>query len=380
MSKLLVVFGLSAVISVGGPFSRPATVRAVIEPPGGAQVVSEAQPPEQQLVSVERRWAAQGGVGVFREARSGALVVDVPEALASTFQVGSTSGLGIPVFVRLVPFTQRDVDIALSRLWKLVSALGAGHGSAIFFFDPASARIYVSATLGRAVVESAAGDKAHLVDYHDGGLRLASRCADTAPFWGGAALEACSPNAHCTTSFTVIVTSNGNRDLTTAGHCYLNIQQPRTPTGTVVGTVLNRHCSGQTDAELIYGATYGHYVYAGGATGSGIPVTGAGDPAVSSTVYVSGAQSFEHQVVVVSTAVSGTDDECGSFTNMFAFRVSGGNCPIIPGDSGGPVYSKSGGSATARGIAKGISTDGSVCIATKWSSVASGLGVTIATN
>jgi hypothetical protein len=371
MSRPSIILGLIAAAAAGALIAQP----AVAQGPDNQDPLAA----ESALASAQARWAALGAVGVYRDEGGGTLVVDVPDSKVGGFRLGSLNGVGMPAVVRAVPFDSADLDAALGRLTALIEDPSMQGESTAFFFDPSKARIYVSTTISRMAIEEALSGLEYLLEYHLGGAMMQSRCADTSPFWGGAALETCSGHPFCTTAFTVVINSSGARALTTAGHCYSNNQQPKTPTGLVVGTVANAHCAGQTDAELIVGNSYGATVYLKGMAGTGWPINGAADPTVGGTYWVSGATTFEQTVVVTSTSAS-LNYGCGTITNMIAYQTPGtGTCPTQTGDSGAPLVLRNSSTAWARGIHNAIDLAGTHCYATKWSSVASGLGVSIAT-
>jgi hypothetical protein len=335
---------------------------------------------ESALASAERYWDSQGALGEYRDLASGAVVVDVPTAAAVAFDLGSISAIDTPVKIRTVDLDKATRDEALSRLGRILGDLSTTGVSAAFFFDARDAKIYLDTTASESAVDSGLGDLGYLVSYHAGGVVDTSRCADSSPFWGGAALQTCSPSA-CTTGFDV-KNGAGTAFLLTAGHCFGDGYAVKTPAGTAVGTTTMDHCglSPNVDVAEIQGKSYGPWIYVGTMAGTGKVVMTALDPTAAGNYRYSGATSFENLITAQSTSVTVLSPHCGQETNVVAWSATGqyGNCPETNGDSGAPAYLNFSDHVSARGImtARGLGFP-YFCYGPKWSSIASALGVTI---
>jgi hypothetical protein len=219
----------------------------------------------------------------------------------------------------------------------------------------------------------------------------AGRFNDSPPFWGGAAVDVQNlgdPGYDCTSGFTV-ANSSGQRGLITAAHCSPLGYNYLTPQGVLVGQA-SRHACGpnpyNADAMVITGQTYGPSIYVGTTqAGSGITVTGAGDPAVGATYNYSGATTYEHanQVVDSLNGSYWADNNCGTYwvLNLITWHTSGtSTCAVRGGDSGGPFYFKyttNPQTALIRGMVNAYSS--SECYGMKYSKISSLLGYYVVT-
>ncbi|MEU0110301.1 hypothetical protein ABZ322_30160 [Streptomyces sp. NPDC006129] len=191
---------------------------------------------------------------------------------------------------------------------------------------------------------------------------LASRFADSQPFWGGAALIGTNGNEHknCSAGFAVKQTATGHVYMTTAGHCYDALAHVYSRTQNdnysrnLVGQVTRRNRN--IDTELITGPSdsakpFDSFLFVGGTPGSGtsVFVHGTEMPENGRKVCVSGAKTFNHcghpiSNTRYSVCYSGGAD-CVRDGKGFLFDQGGTNWPAYdngkmaaPGDSGAPIY------------------------------------------
>jgi hypothetical protein len=207
---------------------------------------------------------------------------------------------------------------------------------------------------------------------------LFHRRDDIASFWGGASITS---GGTCSTGFAVRNPS-GARFITTAAHCFAVGATVRTPTGTLVGSVIQRGTLGSwwffdnRDVELIGGQSYAARVYTGGIVSStSKAVVGAGDPVAGVTGYCSSGQTSGeqcNQTVQSTGAMACTPTGC----KWPVIQYTGG--PSQGGDSGGSFYIPgASGQVFARGAV--IAGDGTTSFAEPWSRISSSMGVSIAT-
>lgn len=184
---------------------------------------------------------------------------------------------------------------------------------------------------------------------------------------------------NCTTGFTVSSNSTGVRSLTTAAHCADGNGAPMTSgNGFIQGSTAQRDCAGD-DFMLITGKTYIGQIYVGLPNSSTISdVKGAGDAQAGGTYYWSGVTTGENSTTVVSVTGSASWG-CGQVSNILVFQNTERDiCAADHGDSGAPIYLKSGSTAYIRGMVN--AKIGSYCYGETWAHVRIDLGVSIVTH
>lgn len=339
-------------------------------------------PEESQLIPLEADAQAAGAIGFYRDRTSQALVVLTPPSAFS--RVGAAvSGSALPVVVKASSVDPAAIHLTLSKLDAIASDKTFANQRTAYFFDPSQELVTVDSSLSREVLSGLLGDLWPLVDYHAGGPVPAGRFNDAAPFWGAAAIDIENwgeSGWDCTSGFTVI-NGSGSKAQVASGHCGAILHRVLTPQGVFVGKIANKWCTeSNADVDIMTGGVYGGDIYVGGNPGTGIPVSGAGDPAQGATYNFSGSSSFEktQQVVLSTTAVANQqicDEPLGRITNLISFTQAGPHnvCNVQLGDSGGPFYYKFNGPTTAsiRGIVIALSQDGTICYALKYSTITS---------
>lgn len=184
-----------------------------------------------------------------------------------------------------------------------------------------------------------------------------SRWDDETPFWGGDAMERPDKPGYvvrCSGAFGAH-TSSGQNVMVTSYHCGSN-KDWTTPTGWRYGRS-NGGSSG-LDSMLVSGGSYDDAMYVGDyQSNQGVPVYGAGDPALGSWVFASGSHSGA-SVIQVSGVNSYINLEgVGRVGPGFSTQNTDHVASVGQGDSGGPVaqaVSVTGGTAIyARGVITG---------------------------
>lgn len=195
-----------------------------------------------------------------------------------------------------------------------------------------------------------------------------SRSDDSEPYWGGALLfEQLTPDtgSTCSSGFAVTL-SNNSRGMLTAGHCFGLGHWAETfvsalPFGQAV--VRQWDPNGGLDWEVLQGMTYDPSVYVGPQDSEvGTAVSGRTVPITGETACADGAQTGE----VCGTV--GPRNQCIQFktnsqlTCHLSRSVNASKWITRKGDSGGPVFRRSGGKLYGVGMVVGggdQATDGS---------------------
>lgn len=266
------------------------------------------------------------------------------------------------VMDEVIGLTDADVVGASSIYASYVDAEGnrvvVETGAAPSAFVAGLAARYGAGTVGVRVVPGA-----------DGGLPALGRNADSTPFWGGANINA--PAGGCTSGFPWQPTST-TYGMVTAGHCAPtggSVSTPASSMGSVASGSRESWTSGTGTVYMTSQSTYrGDVALVGITTGSS-----------GTSMYVGGVNSTSYKPItgMWSRRAQGGDDYCtgGAYsgercdwdvnwtlgnwkysTGETARNVSagskGGHC-IRGGDSGGPVYTATSTSVTAKGIISG---------------------------
>jgi streptogrisin D len=181
--------------------------------------------------------------------------------------------------------------------------------------------------------------------------RLASRYADTPPFWGGAWMVRTGGGA-CTTGFGVTGLNGASTYILTANHCGHGEWRSGGNTyfiGNSVTTAVDR----PHDSQLLLGNQAGARIYTGeylGSTNQGsAPVKGAVPSATGGTVCTSGAYSGERcGITVIATGLTINVTGYGQMVHMSAADHPNASA-VGNGDSGGPTVSYTTNGVLARG-------------------------------
>lgn len=223
------------------------------------------------------------------------------------------------------------------------------------------------------VMEALVREYPGLLDYRQVATDRLTRQNDPAPHWGGASIT--DGTSTCTSGFSV-QDSSSTRFMVTAAHCFaMGAAVNSSGGGGSFGRVTSRGPFPTWDLELLGTATYGSFIYRGGAAGTPSHVIGAGDPVVGFTGYCySGQTTFENCGQTV-TSLNGEYCDASGCTPV-AVVFSGGGVGQ-GGDSGAPFYLPSGGDSYIRGML--FARSGTTMYAESWSVVAGHFNVSIVT-
>jgi len=343
---------------------------------------------------------AEGAVGFYRDPSSDGLVVVVPEGDAATFEIPPLNH--IPARMVLTTDTQAEIDATIEATRRAWSRLTHAAGDSLFgFFRPSTGHVVVSTSLPASVLISALGVMAAHVVVEDGRVTQQGRFNDFSPFWGGAYVNvsAYPAGGACSTGFSV-KNAAGTRFMMTAGHCWYTGTAVVSGNGDSLGTVGNVHYGGGSyDMEWIAGGSYGASIYSGTSSTdtSYLAVGGATDPVEGRDIYCrSGITTFQKcgQTVESMSAFECFANNSCTLATMMAYVPDASSGWGQPGDSGAPIYLRSGSPAKAyiRGMHIGLNVAASgYCrsdlstdpcphdqnIGHHWSTIASVMNVTI---
>lgn len=203
---------------------------------------------------------------------------------------------------------------------------------------------------------------------------------DSAPFFGGGGLDEVPGRGWCSSGYTV-KNSAGARFTTTAGHCFADGTTVFTESGgATVGTVSNRRLPSITgdamDFELIGGQSYDGRIFTGDAfSNTSIPVVGAGNPTVGGSDYCHSGRTTGENCGHTIRSVSG--QSCTKTGCVSPAIVFDGGTMTTGGDSGAPLYRRSGNGAMI--VGHGIASDETnhTCYAMPWTTMQQALGLSI---
>jgi hypothetical protein len=269
-------------------------------------------------------------------------------------------GLDVPVVFLPARFTHRELVDQARRLAadpRVAQAAPEADGSGL--------AVTVTGQLGqsdRAGLQ--AGTTVPLTITVGPRQQVASRQADTPPFWGGSAYE--DGFIGCSNGFPIRF--GDVYRMIVAAHCVVDGDHVSIPnrSGTA-GTVSSS--SGCRDTALIdYPSGLAPRIYTGPPNSStSVEVLGATSDFVGNLVATGGAVSGEHlnipvRAVDVFTNLNGVSScapgRYGPFTQA-AYQTA--TCAITSGDSGGPVYSYVGSNVLARGTITSGSSGTATC-------------------
>ena len=349
---------------------------------GTAQAAGKPAPAKSSAPSLDA-----AGAKVSRYARQHGALGSYYDAAAKKFVVVASSGSsltrakGAPAAIRTRAISKDTVASLQARIAKRDWSPAAKRYNYASWLDLKTGKLVLKTNAPRSVTAPLSKGYTGVIEQQDEAVRDSfSRRADVPSFWGGSSIK--SGGAVCTSGFPV--QKNGQRFLTTAGHCF-SVGQAVTTTdgnlslGSVVqrGPMLNLPFLPNFDMELIGGGSYGSAIFVGGTNSStGKHINGAGDPVVGFTNYCRSGQTSGEQcgeTVQSDSAQVCTQTGCKSPVISYTGPVS------QPGDSGAPfyVYSGDGTNVFIRGM--NIAVGGSTSFAEKWSRISSNLGVSIVT-
>ncbi len=295
----------------------------------------------------------------------------LPAGVSARVIVGCHSGAALAA----------GADLLTGRAWH-PEAAKATFG---FGIDAADSRIHASfAPEDRAAAEAAQkalGDIA--VVTLDGAART-GRLDDGTPHYGGAGVRVGSGPLNsniCTTAFTVRRNSDGQRGGISAGHCFTNGQSIWSSTR-FWGNSWGRASYPAFDMIGIAAAnqTYDNTIHVDPCCPNTRNVTGRKAPAVNDSVCQSGMVTRAICGLVITNLFAQLCDADGCTTGLLDAR-RGTDTVVRGGDSGGPIYIRSGTSnAVAVGLTVGTTSGGRNLVGEKLGTIESHLGVTILTS
>jgi hypothetical protein len=180
--------------------------------------------------------------------------------------------------------------------------------------------------------------------------QMYNRQADVPLFWGGSRYN--TPVGGCSNGFSIQAPSDPNIVMISAGHCGNDLDAANIPGWGTHGVIHVKN--GCRDTLLIYYPDgVAPNIYTGAPDSSSTAVlSGATFDLVGDLVDTGGASSGEHfnirvQAVDLFTAIDG--NPCASVGPLTRASTGSATCAVAPGDSGGPVYTRTGANAVGRG-------------------------------
>ena len=359
-----------------------AAVAATMLLAGSAQAAGKPAPPKSSAPSLDA-----AGAKVSRYARAHGALGSYYDAAAKKFVVVAAPGSaltrakGAPGAIRTRAISRSTVTTLQARIAKRDWSPAAKQYNYASWLDLKTGKLVLKTNAPRSVTAPLSKGYAGVIEQRDEVVRDSfSRRADVPSFWGGSSIK--SGGGVCTSGFPV--QKNGQRFLTTAGHCFAVGANVTTTDGNLsIGSVVQRGPFINLpflpifDMELIGGGSYGSSIFVGGTnSASGKHINGAGDPVVGFTNYCRSGQTSGEQC---GETVQSTDAQVCTQTGCKSPVISYTGPVSQPGDSGAPfyVYSGDGTNVFIRGM--NIAVGGSTSFAEKWSRISSNLGVSIVT-
>lgn len=174
-------------------------------------------------------------------------------------------------------------------------------------------------------------------------VRPSSRTSASAPWYGGEELDYNYGDASwvCSSGFEF-----GNDSLSTAGHCGVDPSTFYNDNAYVGTTDTLQFGNGRIDMQRIGGGSYTPYVWAGASGNTKEPVSGSGGVAIGGTYCTDGYVTGQNCTAIVYAIdvcvnlyfdifkeyVDDCDQDYAASSNLTSIS--------LPGDSGGPVYTK----------------------------------------
>ena len=338
---------------------------------------SDAPSPDAAGAQVSRFAAAHHALGSYYDAASKKFVVVAAPGSA----LARSRSAPAAATIRTRAISRGTVDALQARIAKRAWSPAAKHYNYASWLDLETGKLVLKTNAPRSVTAPLSKGYAGVIEQRDEAVRDSfSRRADVPSFWGGSSIK--DGSGVCTSGFPV--QKNGQRFLTTAGHCFAVGANVTTTDGNLsLGSVVQRgpffplNIFPNFDMELIGGASYGSSIFVGGTnSSSGKHINGAGDPVVGFTNYCRSGQTSGEQC---GETVQSVDAQVCTQTGCKSPVISYTGPVSQPGDSGAPfyVYSVDGTNVFIRGM--NIAVGGSTSFAEKWSRISSNLGVSIVT-
>ncbi|GAB3854935.1 hypothetical protein GCM10029963_48740 [Micromonospora andamanensis] len=291
------------------------------------------------------------------------------------FIAGLTKANGVRMRTVSVPYSLAELDSEARRIAQQNPSTVASVGPRADFtgLSVAVDRAAPSARVASAAITSAIP----LSFTTSSRTEPASRWADVTPYWSGNAIERPAGIGRvyrCSTAFAGKTTSD-HSVMVTSYHCGANAEWKSPNSGWIVGNSNAGQAS--IDSMLISGSHYEGNMYVGDVNSNqGVPVYGAGNPALNSWVFASGSHSGASVVQVASVNTYINLSGIGTVGPGFHTVNTDGVASIGQGDSGGPIaqavsvtggtaiYGRgviTGGTPTTEGPCQGVQSSGRQC-------------------
>ncbi len=327
------------------------------------------------------------GVDIDHEARSLTVVVDLGHVDGARVEAVVAAYDGpLDVDVRVSEQTADRLEDALRHVEQRPGDAVLHSEPSASYVDPVTETVVVITPADGAVAQAMReeyGDDVTIVDGRPHRLG-GGRTADLSPHWGGAQIWNQQTGNPCSSGFT---TYNlfGVRGSTTAAHCGA-ANAPWWTAWTTNPSYFLGYGWGNTsfptqDFQWIHasGPTYTNVIYTDPGSPSSRNVTGKADPVLSSTVCASGAATRASCSPVVTSTNASLCDDWGCTPNLAYAVANPWSAIATSGDSGGPVYTRSGSTnAIARGLIVGTAFGNDVFIQKR--STIESAGLTILTS
>ncbi|GIF66149.1 hypothetical protein Ais01nite_41840 [Asanoa ishikariensis] len=272
-------------------------------------------------------------------------------------------------------------DLLHGRAWHPQAA----QASFSFAIEANDSRLHVSFDPGSAAAAGAARTQlGELAVVTLGGSSRAGRLDDGEAHYGGAGVRSGSGALNsniCTTSFVVRRNADGQRGGLSAGHCFNNGNQVWSSTqfwGAAWGE------AGYPTWDMIgvssASETYDNSIHVDPCCPAVRNVTARKIPAINDNVCLSGMVTRAVCGLIVNNLNAELCDAAGCTTGLMRARRAN-DITVRGGDSGGPVYQRSGASnAVALGMIIGFNDGGRNLLGEKLNSIETHLGVTVLTS
>lgn len=304
--------------------------------------------------------------------------------LGETVQAIANAKSSLPVEIRRAHLDKKTLAEAEGRLTATANSLRGKVFGFSYRVDDAAGKIVVSgdADAAKALLDASGVDPSLVTILGAPVAQRASRLSDASPHYGGARLTiftqvfgACI--GECTSAFTVTNVFTV-KSMVTAAHCIKSSNNFVISGSHIVGLGVPNPSYPFIDAALVFtgSETFTNHIYTDPGAPTSRTVTAAADTHAGQFVCTDGSFSLAVCSVLVlykNTVIVDAD----GITPALDYLVKANSVICQPGDSGGPVYIRTG---TANSTITAIITAGTTgtnCWAQAQSLVTDSLGVTI---
>jgi hypothetical protein len=213
-----------------------------------------------------------------------------------------------------------------------------------YHLDPADSTYHVTLDPSDgALADALKRQLGELVTVESGVVKRLDRLNDSERHWGGAGIGTDPDDPICTAAFSV-VQSNGARASVTAAHCFIGLHPYSAFSGDYFYGQIGPHLNYPLyDMLLLTGSTYTNGLWVDPCCPSLRYVTSSWDVGVGNVICTSGMtmRALCGHTVRNTNATACQPAGCTPGVIMFN-RKPGYCCSVKPGDSGGPLYTRSG--------------------------------------